>query len=287
MKRYETIAAFESALRARLRDLATKEKTFQDLRKQVAFDRVLARLQEVAPEAWLLKGGLALEYRVARARTTMDIDISTELTLDEISDVLARAAALPLDDYFQIEVGERERPVEEIETYRFNITVRYADGRRFEQLKLDVGLADPWLGTPITVETPALLAFAGIKPTTVRVIPTEQHLAEKIHAYTKSYGAHPSSRVKDLIDMALLLQNGVDRELLRTTLQTIFEARHTHEVPATLLSPPEYWRVPYRKLASNLAVQRELDDGYAFVANELTPVLASFHARRALEAVDD
>lgn len=68
MKRYEAIAAFESALRARLHALATKERTFQDLRKQVAFDRVLARLQAAAPDAWLLKGGVALEYRIARAR---------------------------------------------------------------------------------------------------------------------------------------------------------------------------------------------------------------------------
>lgn len=47
MKRYETIAAFESALRARLHTLATKERTFQDLRRQVACDRALARLQTV------------------------------------------------------------------------------------------------------------------------------------------------------------------------------------------------------------------------------------------------
>ena len=179
MKRYETVAAFEAALRTKLHALATKEKTFQDLRKQVAFDRVLARLQTAAPESWLLKGGLALEYRIARARATLDIDITTKLDLTEMNKVLARSAALDLDDYFQIIIGERERPVDEVETYRFHIDVQYANGRTFENLKLDIGFADPWLGTPLQVEIPAILAFAGIEPTTVRVIPREQHLAEK------------------------------------------------------------------------------------------------------------
>ncbi len=159
MKHYETIAGFEFALRAKLHALATKERTFQDLRKQVAFDRVLARLQAAAPDSWLLKGGLALEYRIARARATLDIDITTELDLNEMSDVLAHAAALDLGDYFQIVIGERERPVDEVETYRFHISVQYANGRNFENIKLDIGFADPWLGTPLEVEIPSIFGF--------------------------------------------------------------------------------------------------------------------------------
>jgi len=34
------------------------------LRKSVAFDRLLARLFTVAPDRWVLKGGLALDYRL-------------------------------------------------------------------------------------------------------------------------------------------------------------------------------------------------------------------------------
>ncbi len=281
MKRYETIAAFEAALRARLRALATKERTFQDLRKQVAFDRVLARLQEAAPATWLLKGGVALEYRLARARATLDIDISTELNLNEMSDVLADAAAANLDDYFQIAIGERERPVDEVETYRFHIAVQYADGRTFENLKLDIGFADPWLGTPAEVRAPSLLDFAGIPPTTVRAIPAEQHLAEKIHAYTKSYGSRPSSRVKDLVDIVLLLKDSVSRDRLRATIQAIFERRRTHEIPAALPAPPDAWRVPYGKLALGLPVPPDLDGGYRHAADELIQVFASFHPEGA------
>lgn len=273
MKRYETIAAFEAALRTKLHALATKERTFQALRKQVAFDRVLARLQTAAPESWLLKGGLALEYRIARARATLDIDITTELDLNEMSKVLARAAALDLDDYFQIIVGERERPVDEMETYRFHIAVQYSNGRTFENIKLDIGFADPWLGAPLSVQIPSLLDFAGIKATTVRMIPREQHLAEKIHAYTKAYGSRPSSRVKDLIDMALLIKEGVDLDPLGPILRKVFETRRTHDMPTELPPPPSAWRVPYERLALGLPIPPDLDGGYKFVADGLAGAL--------------
>ena len=47
------------------------------LRKSVAFDRLLARLFAVAPDRWVLKGGLALDYRLGgKARTTMDVDLA-------------------------------------------------------------------------------------------------------------------------------------------------------------------------------------------------------------------
>jgi hypothetical protein len=205
----------------------------------------------------------------------MDIDISTELGVTEMSERLAQAAAADLDDYFEIEIGERERPVVEVETYRFNIAVKYADGRIFEHLKLDVGFADLWLGHPVNIEIPSLLDFAGITPITVRVIPAEQHLAEKIHAYSKSYGSYPSSRVKNLVDIALLLNESIDREELRTMLQTTFETRRTHAVPAALPPPPPEWRVPYARLADGLPVPRDLDASYVFAKDQLTPLLAS------------
>jgi len=40
------------------------------LRKTVVFDRLLARLNEVALERWILKGALALDFRSAIASST-------------------------------------------------------------------------------------------------------------------------------------------------------------------------------------------------------------------------
>jgi hypothetical protein len=70
---------------------------------------------------------------------------------------------------------------------------------------VDVGLAPPPVD-PEVVQAPDLLDFAGVAPVRVLVIPTAWHVAEKVHAYTRRYGADaaPSSRPKDLIDLVLL-----------------------------------------------------------------------------------
>ena len=91
IRRYATITAFEAALRAKLKGRVTPQRTYQDLRKQLAFDRVLARLSIVAPDSWLLKGGVALEYRLQRARATTDIDVSARVGLEQIIELLDAA----------------------------------------------------------------------------------------------------------------------------------------------------------------------------------------------------
>ena len=79
-KRYATAAAFRRALEDRLKDIAGKEGVdLQRLRRQVAFDRLLARLFQMGPPLalpWVLKGGYAMELRIKSARTTKDIDLN-------------------------------------------------------------------------------------------------------------------------------------------------------------------------------------------------------------------
>src|SRR5215469_6507423 len=79
-KRYTTAAAFRRALEDRLKDIAGKQGVdLQRLRRQVAFDRLLARLFQVGQPLALpcvLKGGYAMELRIKAARTTKDIDLT-------------------------------------------------------------------------------------------------------------------------------------------------------------------------------------------------------------------
>jgi hypothetical protein len=56
--RYATGAALRAALEERLKQIARKENVeLQRLRRQVAFDRFLARLFHDARTQWVLKGG--------------------------------------------------------------------------------------------------------------------------------------------------------------------------------------------------------------------------------------
>ena len=79
------------------------------LRKMVTFDRFLARLETSPAEAWIVKGGFALQLRLGgRARTTKDIDVSAtnRWTSDQTMTHLRTAVSLDLRDWFEFEIGE-------------------------------------------------------------------------------------------------------------------------------------------------------------------------------------
>lgn len=118
----------------------------------VAFDRFLARLAKKEPEAWIVKGGFALQLRLgARARTTKDIDVSAtnRWNREETATHLRAVASSAFGDWFEFEVGE---PVEAVtgapgNGLRFPIRC-LLDGRQFENCHLEVGFGDPVLGPP-------------------------------------------------------------------------------------------------------------------------------------------
>ena len=63
-KKYATAGAFRRALEERLKRTSMKEETdLNRLRRQVSFDRLLARLFWDAAPPWFLKGGYTLELR--------------------------------------------------------------------------------------------------------------------------------------------------------------------------------------------------------------------------------
>jgi hypothetical protein len=76
---YSTARAFRQALEARLQERAKHGGlVLERLRKQVVFDRFLARMfpSELDVAGWVLKGGYALELRFLHARATKDIDLT-------------------------------------------------------------------------------------------------------------------------------------------------------------------------------------------------------------------
>ena len=77
-QKYTTAAAFRMALEERMRKIARDEnQDIMRLRKQVAFDRFLARLLgQGGSDVFILKRGYSLELRLNRARTTEDIDLA-------------------------------------------------------------------------------------------------------------------------------------------------------------------------------------------------------------------
>lgn len=246
-------------------------------RKRVAFERFLARLVAVANRRWLLKGGFALDMRLAeRARSTRDIDIEWRADKEELLDVLLDAAGHDAGDFFVYAVERDGTPEDRLGgSHRFQVSVSLA-GRPFESFKLDVGFRlDDGLVTE-ALRTDDLLGFAGIEPVEVDVVPLELQVAEKLHAYTRIYeGRRTSTRTKDLVDLALIAElSKLNATTLRREIETIFTLRKTHSSPNALPYPPTDWAAPYRRLAEEVGAPDDLEAGHRAAATLLDPILA-------------
>ena len=118
------------------------------------------------------------------------------------------------------------------------------------------------------------LGFSGIESSRVLMIAREQQFAEKIHAYTLPRNA-ANSRVKDLLDLALLIgSGGLDKQRIMEALRLTFERRGTHDLPANLVPPPADWQVPFHALAEECGLPTDVAGVFAGVQSFVEEVLA-------------
>jgi hypothetical protein len=267
------------ALEQRMRDADGDDAHLARARKRIAFDRLLARLAATAPEQWLLKGGVALELRLQdRARATKDVDLEWHIDDEALLDALIEATEHDAGDFFTFEVERAGPPPERLGgSHRFKVSASLA-GRPFEQrFALDVAPRNELDKEAVQLTMPDLLAFAGIEPVTVAAIPLERHIAEKLHAYTQTYaGGRRSTRVKDLVDLALLANLAtLGASALHAAIDATFDQRALHPLPARLPLPPDAWRVPFGELAQAVGISTDLAAGHADAAALLDPILTA------------
>lgn len=190
----------------------------------------------------------------------------------------AAAQELALDDFFTFAARRTDAfdDADDFRAIRFHVTAELA-GRVFDQFVVDVGFADSISRTPDAIETSDLLSFAGIERIRVPALPLPQHIAEKVHAYTRKYGSsgRESTRPKDLVDMLLISRSErLDASALRKAIEVTFGQREQQPLPASLPPPPSSWKEPYRRLATEVSVEPELDKAFAEAAAFLDPILA-------------
>lgn len=285
-RKYATPDAFKVALESRLRGSDGDGLQLVRRRQLIVFDRYMARVVTVFGDAVVLKGGLVLELRLRRARTTKDIDLSLRGDADTVLRRLQEAGRLDLGDMMNFEVGpDPEHPVidndgMQYEGQRFRASCKLG-GRLFgNPFGVDVAFGDPMLRDPDVHTVDDVLAFAGIAPPTVRMYPAETHIAEKLHAYTMPR-KRPNTRVKDLPDLALLAMTGAFAAgEVRRALALTFDFRKTHSVPSSLPTPPETWAAPYAELARENALRwATLVEVTGAARAFLDPVLDGVNAR--------
>ena len=287
--RYKTASAFRIALEARLLNQSRETNmTLVRLRKAVAFDRLLARLVNDQPVGWVLKGGYALQLRLEHAhdlrpRTTRDVDLQTIIPRESVRGALIRAGRIDLGDWVQFDVSELTAPrgdeqVLEQGALRSQVEM-LLDGRHFETFNVDIGLQYPLQQQADLLTLPPLLEFAGILPVHMPCYPLAQHVAEKVHAYTREYASGPSTRVKDLVDLLLIAELDLvfSSVELRHALETTFIDRRI-VLPERLPDPPANWGKPYRELARETRLrQLVLSDAMTAVRRFIDPVLSQQH----------
>jgi hypothetical protein len=205
---------------------------------------------------------MALEVRIGdKARSTRDLDLAlrdagTEGTL--VREFLIDCVATDREgDAFEFRIGaptsissdEAGRP-----GWRFSVDARMAN-RTFAKFRLDVVARTEEVSKIQRVRLPGVLAFAGFKTQEVDVVDPAQHFAEKLHALTRSYGDRPNSRVRDLPDLVLLIEEGLEpNEELLAVVTHVFSERATHDLPKELPDPPVFWADSYSTLASELEI---------------------------------
>jgi predicted nucleotidyltransferase component of viral defense system len=278
--KYETARSFRAAIDARLKHVAAvrDQQALVQIRKQIVFERFLARLLEVTPDRWTLKGGVALQYRLGTSgRFTKDLDLVLPGGTSEALAEIRQAIGHDTGDFFTFALvhSQRLEHGDDEASLRFHLTAEL-DGRLFEKFIVDVGFNEH---APLPAETISgsdFLEFAGILRVVTPVLAIEVHLAEKLHAYTREYeGGRHSTRVKDLVDIVLIgyaYQLAADR--MHIAIHHTFESRASQPLPRGFPVPPANWVQPYGEIAKSVPIDPDINAGHVFAAALFNPLLS-------------
>jgi hypothetical protein len=277
-RKYASAAAFRVALEDRLKRIARDESLdLQRVRRQAAFDRLLCRLFARPDAPWLLKGGYAMELRLKTARTTRDIDLALkqlpvpsagwDANASTVLETLRDAGQLNLQDFFTFVFGNATQDLDAAPYggARFPVDARLA-GRTFVKFHLDVSTGDVLREPYESLSGRDWLGFAGIASASFPAVSPEEQFAEKLHAFTLPRVGRENTRVKDLVDLVLLIERtSLDAARLPTAIRETFQRRKTHRIPAALASPPGSWSTPFAEMARECGIAVDMEKHFGVV----------------------
>lgn len=278
MSRYATPGAFRNALTDKLRALSQRTHwTVPQLRRQFAYDRLLARLY-VTDDSWVLKGAIALLARDIGVRGSLDIDVYRAKDADLAEAELRHAAGLDLHDWFRFEVGPRRPVGDDSSAVRLPITA-YIAQQEWEPFRIDlVGSDLRMTGEPDDVPPIAQIDLPELRQGGYRVYPLVDHVADKIAATFQLYGSTqtPSTRYRDLVDLVAITRSAsIDAEQQIRSVRSEADRRgivlpETFDVPARKLWEPGYARAAADSILTDADT---LDQALATVRPFVDPVL--------------
>lgn len=281
---YATPAALLAAIEARLRQNSAEGRPLPDLRRQLAHERLCARVFQDPAEGWVLKGGVGLFTRLTVAgapgmRHTRDVDLYQAGTA-------AAAAAARLQQLISTDIGdhftftvEAAQPthIQGDGGYRVSVTARLGS-KVFDRFPIDVTADQPTDTTPDVLQPVPVLNIPGLQPPPYRLYPVVNHVADKLAAMVERHnGDTPSTRYRDLVDLVLIaLSHPLDATRLHAAVTAELNTRHL-PVITTVPIPAPAWESGYQGVAAGvtgLDAYRTLTPAIELVRQFLDPVLS-------------
>ena len=243
--------ASHTALRQRLSNDA-RERGVDPREAYGTFFRMMFTNALMEHEGWILKGGTNLLCRLRNPRNTLDLDLFRQG--DRSPTARAETLHAVMDGRqvgrYTFRLGAPATGTEE-DAGILRLKVAVLDGTTtVESFNIDLSAdivlnAEPDVRQVPRGDTAVLPGYpAAVR---VRLYPIENQIADKLSAMYATYGTGPSTRYRDLYDLAMIVdQLPFDEQTLVEALRTQQQLRRI-AIPYTLTEPAHGWAEAYDK----------------------------------------
>lgn len=232
----------------------------------------LERVQDAAGNpAFVIKGGVALELRLRlRARATKDFDATFHERFGDMLTTLDRALEEPYGAFQFARRGD----IRDLGTRakRIEIRVQYQN-KPWATVQMEVSAAADDRSIEVEqIPATSLEEFGIDGPEFVTCLSLRYQIAQKIHAVTAPPPVdRTNDRFRDLADLWLLRELGVDLGRLREACEEIFAQREMHGWPPAVVVP-DHWAEPFGRLAGELGITTSIDEAASALARYISDI---------------
>lgn len=249
-----------------------------ELLREFAYERVLARVFVDGDSSWVVKGGTALLMRVDNARHSKDIDLLHRVQdIDAAQEDLVRALGRDLGDGLRFVVsavrslGGDQQP--DVNGRQIDLQC-YAGVKPVLAFHIDLVVGSLMTAEPETRTGSSPITVPGVEPPRVQLYPIVDHLADKVCATETLYRGHPSSRVRDIVDIIVI---ATTHEIDGTALRVAIDGeRLNRSLPKRVtFDPPATWTQQQYRTAATPACPPDLVDAITLSRALLEPAMAA------------
>jgi len=225
-----------------------------------------------------------LQLRLDPSRPSKDIDlawIGDQLNHAIALDALRAALSVSGADFFSFELDVRASALEPEGSLTLPVTVRVGT-KRFERFSIDIAPAKEGVQFDTFAHRQPPLGLDQIGDAAIDVLSVEQQLADKVCAIHEIRSAVPSSRWRDLADIAMMAQqldDSIDAGLLHLAIKNEVTRRSAtlpNGLAGQLMITDEQlqsWRTSWG--TGGRHVPLGLDEALAFARAMCDPILAA------------